>query len=153
MSRGGFFDQLNEDRRRSDAPFLNFGLLADQAGARRGPTATSLELVDEVLGDTDLAGCRVVDVGCGRGGALRVLGDRRGADPAIGVDRDLAALGAARSRTRRSDTPVVGADALHLPLRGGTVDAVVNIESACLYGDLGGWYQEAARVLAPGGHL
>lgn len=152
MSEDRFFAGLNASVDARDAPFLNFGYLGP--GARRtSATATSTALVEHLLDGIDLDGRRVLDIGCGRGGGLRMLADRMRAGPVIGLDLDPVALAAARKRPRSAIPPVLRADALALPVRPGSVDAVVNIESACLYGDLPRFHAGVARALRPAGHL
>lgn len=98
----------------------------------REATADLLEQAD--VGE----GTRLLDVGCGAGGAL-ALARERGAT-AWGLDRSPGA-----------DRAVVG-DAATLPLRGGSVDVVLAECVLCLT-DFPQAVAEAERVLAPGGRL
>lgn len=148
-----FFEAVNRQVGPTGTPFLNFGYVAldDRGrprGGRRSATATSVTLLRTVLAETDLAGASVLEVGCGRGGNLRWL--RRHRHPAALVGLDLSPAAVRASHLAGDAVGVVG-DAVALPVRSGGVDAVVNIESSCLYGDLRGFYAEVARVLAPGG--
>ena len=93
----------------------------------------------------DLAGCTVVDAGCGSGRYLRELRNR-GARP-IGIDLSEPMLGRARAITRH----VVRGDLCALPIDATSVDVIVcglalgdvpNLEITLV---------EMARVLRPGG--
>ena len=86
----------------------------------------------------------VVDVGCGTGDLCRVLG--RSALSAVGVD--MAAGMLARARTA---APLVRADALHLPLRDASADGAVSGFALRNVVDIAACFQEAARVIRPGG--
>jgi demethylmenaquinone methyltransferase/2-methoxy-6-polyprenyl-1,4-benzoquinol methylase len=91
-------------------------------------------------------GSRVADLACGTGDLCRAL---EGAGyRAIGFDFSLGMLERART-----DAPLVQADVLLLPLRGGSVDgatcgfALRNVES------LDALFAELARVVRPGGRV
>lgn len=94
------------------------------------------------------SGDRVLDAGCGTGGFLLALGQRR----AVGADLSLDALARARGNGLR---PVLAASVTGLPFEDGRFAAVVSNDvlqhlppgedSRCL--------AEAWRVLEPGGHL
>lgn len=83
---------------------------------------------------------RVLDVGCGAGGALE-LARERGAD-AVGLDRDPA-----------DDGRVLRGDLSTLPVRDGTVDAVLGECVLCLAPDLDHALAETRRAVGAGGRL
>jgi malonyl-CoA O-methyltransferase len=90
---------------------------------------------------------RALDVGTGTGRCLNLL-QAAGARVAVGVDLSLPMLG----RTS-GDAPRVCADACLLPFRDAAFDLVCSSLMVGDVADLGSWIREAARVLAPGGHL
>lgn len=90
---------------------------------------------------------RVLDVGGGTGRASRAI-RRLGADPVV-VDYSAGMLRRARAR----GLAALRADAARLPVRDGSVDAVVVVDALHHVPDRGGALREAARVLAPGGVL
>src|SRR5690349_21683288 len=45
-----------------------------------------VEEIDLIVGDADLAGAQVLDVGCGAGGASIALVERHGAAEVVGID-------------------------------------------------------------------
>src|SRR5688572_22037688 len=90
---------------------------------------------------------RALDVGTGTGRNLALL-QSAGAKLAIGVDLSIAMLAHALPAARTAC-----ADACRLPFADGVFDVVC---SSLMVGDvdcLEAWVAEAARVLAPGGHL
>jgi SAM-dependent methyltransferase len=96
-----------------------------------------------IVGDT------VLDVACGSGFGLQMLGDA-GAQP-VGVDYDTDALDAIRRAKPRSR--LVRGDAGRLPLASESVDVVVSFETLEHVLDAGAMVAEVRRVLTPGGRL
>jgi ubiquinone/menaquinone biosynthesis C-methylase UbiE len=96
---------------------------------------------------TTLAPVRALDVGTGTGRSARLVA-ATGARTVVGVDLSRAML------MRNADgRPRVCGDARRLPFADRTFDLVC---SSLMAGDiehLSAWIDEAARVLAPGGHL
>lgn len=92
------------------------------------------------------AGGVVLDLGCGRGFWMRLLG-ARGLRP-IGIEPD----GARAAMAARQGSVVVG-DGMHLPIRIASVDAVWSLHILHHVTDPEAMLVEMARVLRPGGHL
>jgi demethylmenaquinone methyltransferase/2-methoxy-6-polyprenyl-1,4-benzoquinol methylase len=90
------------------------------------------------------AGARVVDLGCGTGDVCRAL-ERSGLK---GLGVDMAAGMLAKAHTA---APLVRADALALPLRDGSVDGAISGFALRNVVDIGACFNEAARVIRPGG--
>jgi ubiquinone/menaquinone biosynthesis C-methylase UbiE len=90
---------------------------------------------------------RALDVGTGTGRCLPLL-QSAGASTVVGLDLSFAMLG----RSSRA-VPRVCADGCRLPFRGGSFDLVCASLMVGDVADLPAWIREAARVLAPGGHL
>jgi demethylmenaquinone methyltransferase/2-methoxy-6-polyprenyl-1,4-benzoquinol methylase len=103
--------------------------------------------------ETDLAGARVAEVGCGPGARLGDLRDRVGPEGTVlGVDAAPGMVARARALGRG---PVALGDARRLPLRTGSLDAVCVLDVLDLFGtaDVAAVLGEVRRVLAPGGRL
>jgi SAM-dependent methyltransferase len=113
-------------------------------GAARVHTRMADDLLGRLLGP---GRGRCLDLGCGTGvHAARLAG--LGWTP-VGADLSVGQLRIARTRL----PALVAADAARLPLASGSVDAVAATLVHTDLDDLAGAYQEAARVLRPGGRL
>jgi SAM-dependent methyltransferase len=108
-------------------------------------------LILELAGD--VAGRRILDVGCGDGEFAIELG-KRGAK-VMGIDASADMIVAARARTKlqNADVAFQVAEAEHLPFSTGQFDLVTAITIVCFVDDAAPVFQEIARVLRPGGRL
>lgn len=97
------------------------------------------------------AGDRVVDVGCGPGGAVREAA-RRGA-AATGVDPAPVMLRLARMFTRRGDITWTTGTAEQVPLPDASATVVWSLATVHHWQDVQKGIAEAHRLLAPGGRL
>lgn len=98
------------------------------------------------------AGCDVLDVGCGVGGAARHLARATGASVrGLTPNRDQLAL--ARAASTGLAVAFDLGDASHLPYPDASFDVVLFFESACHFPDRARFFAEAWRVLKPGGRL
>lgn len=112
---------------------LTFGL---DVGWRRR-TVRSLGLTREAV---------VADVACGTGDFCREIA-HLGYAP-LGFDLSFGMLNSART-----EAPLVQADAVRLPLPDGAVDGLTCGFALRNFADLGGVFDEMARVIRPGGRL
>ena len=111
---------------------------------------------DEVVGCLAVRpGDRVLEVGYGPGGLIRLLADRtdaaliQGVDPAPAM-RDLATrTNSAAVRAGRVDLRIGSADRTGLP--GQSVDRVVSVNTVAIWPDLEAGLRELHRVVRPGG--
>ena len=140
------------------AYFLNFGYVPDgspeHAQVSLPPHAlnkTCVKLVLELVGDTDLRGRRVLDIGCGRGGTVSVV--RKYADPMliVGVDLSRDAIAFCRRVHAGAGVRFYEGDAEHLEFADATFDVVTNVESSHSYPDVSSFYREVHRLLVPAG--
>jgi SAM-dependent methyltransferase len=94
-------------------------------------------------------GGRGIELGCGRGAALRMLSDRFGLRQVIGLDLDPRMLGIARRRD--PNAALVLADATRAPFADASFDAVFDFGAIHF---LAAWERaldEVRRLLRPGG--
>jgi SAM-dependent methyltransferase len=153
--------QLDASARRKRSIFLNFGYVSSADGSDRARVDAGAYLINqnparlvfETIGEWDLSGRTVLDVGCGRGGTAFLM-DRH-FDPALvyGVDLSWQAVAFCRQRFDSERLRFLEADAQVLPFRDGSFDVVTNIESSHCYPDLAAFYRDVARVLKPGGRF
>ena len=99
----------------------------------------------------------IVDAGCGVGGTAFYLAEKHGC-AVTGVNLSRKQLEIANGKAVDSDlrdrVRFEYADcSRRLPFGDESVDAVVNIESACHYSDRGTFFREVHRILKPGGRL
>jgi SAM-dependent methyltransferase len=102
----------------------------------------------------DVAGRRILEIGCGAGQCGRWL-VTRGAE-VVGLDLSAGQLRHARrlNGTTGSVLSVLQADAQHLPFRGGSFDLACSAYGAMPFvADAGAVLREVARVVRPGGRF
>ena len=104
-------------------------------------------LLDTV--DRDLAGARVLDVGCNRGGLLRLVADRWPIAEGAGYDPAAAAVEDAVART--GDRPLRFAVAETVPAGWSGFDVAFSHEVLYLLDDLAGHARALHGALGPGG--
>jgi SAM-dependent methyltransferase/acyl carrier protein len=137
--------------------FLNYGYIPLGEGdealfdvPERAFNPSSIRLAYELVGNVDLRGRRVLDVGCGRGGNVNLLAERYEAMP-TGVDLSPEAVAFCRRTHRHPQLVFEVGDAEHLPFEAAAFDVVTNVESSHTYPNLRSFYAEVARVLRKGG--
>jgi len=130
-----------------DSGFLNIGYAVDTENTDL--VSAQKALVRRTTQDLDPRG-RWLDVGCGKGGAARLL---------AGDHQDLHVTGINITRGQIRDAPVYGrvdlrfGDAMDMPFEDAVFDGVYAVETAFHYPDKGAFVKEAFRVLVPGGRL
>ena len=132
------------------APRPDFGARAATYEQLRPVDENWLEVFELVMREAELAGARVLDVGCGTGKVSRVLAER-GVARVWGVDPEPEMLAEARRRVPRSVGLKLGA-AEHLPFKGSYFDAAILWTVVHLI-DRPRAFAELRRVLAPGGRV
>lgn len=110
-------------------------------------------LVLKVLGDLPSAGARVLDVGCGRGGACALLARDTQVARIVGLDRCAEGVETCRQNVQDPRVEFVVGDAQALPFADGSFERVLNLESAHGYPDRGAFFREVHRVLVPDGRF
>ena len=99
----------------------------------------------------------VVDAGCGSGSTAIYLARTRGCRvTGVNLHRGQLEIAQGKAKDGGLDRRVgfeYGNCSRHLPFADGSVDTVVNMESACHYGDRGQFLREVRRILKPGGRI
>jgi len=119
------------------------------------PQEIGRRLLDHLQG-INIEPRRIVDLGCGTGEHLEMLGRRYPGAQVIGVDCSAAMLARARGRTRwwrrfaGIGAPLVRADAQRLPLAGAASDFTFS-NLALQWSAPEAFFAEASRTLATGG--
>jgi ubiquinone/menaquinone biosynthesis C-methylase UbiE len=136
--------------------FMNYGFapLMAELAATAEPEKYCLQLYRHLVGDTPLAGKRIVEVSCGRGGGAAHLA--RVLEPASYVGIDISEQNVRLARERFFSVPKLSfttGNAESLPLPAASTDAVINVEAAHLYDNPAKFFSEVARVLEPAGRF
>lgn len=97
----------------------------------------------------DLVGKRILDVGCNRGGFLRLVADRYDIAVGFGYDPAASAIENARALAGRRRLEFSSADTI--PLEWRPIDVAFSHEVLYLLHDPAAHAQEIQRTLAPGG--
>ena len=102
----------------------------------------------------DLAGARVLEVGCGEGAGAQTLLHHFGAAHVTAIDLDPTQIARAQRRLRDENNATVShGDITQLPMDDGSIDAVANFGIIHHVPDWRAAVAEVARVLTPGGQF
>jgi ubiquinone/menaquinone biosynthesis C-methylase UbiE len=135
--------------------FMNYGyapLSAELAGSTE-PEKYCLQLYRQLVGATPLAGKRVVEVSCGRGGGAAHVAASFAPASYLGVDISENNLALATKRYAAANLRFQQGNAEALPLETGSADVVLNVEASHLYDSPQKFFAEVHRVLVPGGRF
>jgi SAM-dependent methyltransferase len=113
------------------------------------PERYCLALYEHTVRSTELAGARILEVSCGRGGGASFVMNAFGAARYVGVDLSDENI---RIANARGDGPeFLKGNAEALPFDADEFDVVINIEASHLYDNRRQFFAEVMRVLRPGG--
>jgi O-methyltransferase len=107
----------------------------------------SLNMVRFVIDGVDLAGKKILEIGCGRGGNCSYLARYTGAEHVTGMDLNSDQVEFCRQTHQLENLSFVEGDAQNLPFENEQFDVVINIESSHCYPNLEKFYREVGRVL------
>ena len=140
----------------TDFSFMNYGYapLSAELAVSNEPEKYCLQLYRQLVGDTPLAGKRVVEVSCGRGGGAAHVARSFRPSSYLGVDISENNLALAAKRFPDvNNLRFQQGNAEALPLEAGSVDVVLNVEASHLYDSPPRFFGEVRRVLVPGGRF
>ncbi len=144
---------------------IHFGLFdageyPEKGGALEGPVSLQgLErMIEAIVAPVGIGeDSVVVDAGCGIGGTCIYLALTRGCQvTGVNVSREQMKIAAGKAAAAGVDRLVdfkYGNCSVRLPFDDDSIDAVVNIESACHYDNRGQFLREVFRILRPGGQV
>ncbi len=133
-----------------DNPYAADGTVADFAAAAESLCKRVCD-----AGGVD-AGSRILDCGCGFGGTIASLNDRFSHKQLVGLNIDDRQLARAREQVQPSNGNQIDfilADACEMPFEDNSFDVVLAVECIFHFPSRERFFQEARRVLAPGGRL
>ena len=138
--------------------FLNYGYASPNGEfddlilqERDVPDRYGIQLYQHLTRGTSLENASVLEVGCGRGGGASFLARYRKPKEYVALDISGRLVAHCSRFHRVQGLTFMCGSAVHLPFSAGRFDAVVNVESARCYSNIGAFFQETHRVLKPGG--
>jgi tocopherol O-methyltransferase len=147
----GHYDTLDRYYREIWGEHVHHGLWERRGDPPDEAARRLARSVGDLAGVEPGAGARVADAGCGYGGTARLLARERGAR-VVGLTLSGAQAAYAHAVGEQGVEIRVG-DWLANDLPDGAFDAVIAIESVSHMPDPGRAFEQAARVLRPGGRL
>lgn len=138
--------------------FLNYGYVPNEnpTFARIKPEAgefseNQLRLLFELIGDCNINGKNIIDIGCGRGGNIRALSKYFQPHQLVGLDLTEASIQFCKSKHKIPNATFLVGDAENVPFQVNSFDVVINVESSSAYDNIYRFYDSVYRVLKPGG--
>jgi ubiquinone/menaquinone biosynthesis C-methylase UbiE len=152
----GYYASISRLIPDSRLTFMNYGYVehgddfawCDEADQ---PWRYAINLIRRALAGVDVAGARVLDVGCGRGGPAAYIAGRLDAREVVGLDASEDGVRFCREQHVHPRLRFVHASAEELPFEDASFDVVLNVESSHCYLRPAAFFSEVARVLKPGG--
>jgi SAM-dependent methyltransferase len=138
----------------SEFSFMNYGFapLGVELASSTEPEKYCLQLYRHLIGSAPLAGKRVVEVSCGRGGGAAHVASTYQPASYIGIDISEKNLALAAGRFGDvGNLRFQQGNAEALPLPDASCDVVINVEASHLYDNPDRFFLEARRVLAADG--
>lgn len=140
--------------------FMNYGYAytdgsgpALQLRPEDEPFRLNIQLYAETVKGADIQGSNILEVGSGRGGGSCYLKSYLNAASVVGVELSPSAVTACLRTYAVEGLIFRCGNAEALPFPSGSFDVVVNVESSHCYPDCARFFQEALRVLRPGGRF
>ena len=155
-SMGGYYTSISRLIRSPRLTFMNYGYADDGeqfhwCGEADWEWRYAINLIRRTLAGAQVAGARVLDVGCGRGGPASYIARCLDALEVTGLDASEDAIRFCRERHVHPGLQFVHGSAERLPFAGASFDVVLNVESSHCYPHPAQFFSEVTRVLVPGG--
>jgi len=159
---GRWYQFLARSYKNEDWTFMNYGYANLDGGdsapplyLQEGdePDRHSILLYHRTVGDADLRGKDVLEVGSGRGGGSSFLARYHNPASMLGIDYSESAAALSSKRHTAPNLSFRQGDAENIPSPDASFDAVVNVESSHCYGSMERFLGEVVRVLRPGGQF
>jgi erythromycin 3''-O-methyltransferase len=132
--------------------WLNLGLWQGDGGDPAEAPVAVRRLVERLARELPARGA-ILDVGNGLGAQDPVIAEVTHAARLVAVNITQAQLAAGHEALQRADALPVNADAVRLPFRPSSFDGVISVEAAFHFASRRLFFDEAFRVLRPGGIL
>ena len=158
-----WYEFLARGYTQSDWTFMNYGYAEGDGDTLPRPISLqaddeadrcSIQLYQRVVGNVDLRGRTVLEVGSGRGGGSSFVARYHDPKSVLGIDYSDNAVTLSQKRHKGiQNLDFRQGDAESLPCVDDAFDAVINVESSHCYGSMERFLSEVVRVLKPGGHF
>ena len=148
---------LNSSKYKDIALFFNLGYVpeADEHNARDLHDTlfnkNSVRLILELIGTVNLDGQRILDLGCGRGGAISVVHKYFKAKQICGIDVSQPSIEFCKNRYPFANISFYQAEATNLQLEHESFDVVLMIELMQSGPEIYEAYRQVQKVLCSGG--
>ncbi len=139
--------------------FMNYGYanendqnnitLAEQEEINR----YSIQLYHSLLQKVDFQSKSILEVGSGRGGGSHFIASHFQSMQVTGMDLAEEAVIFCNKNFKRDNLKYVEGNSEKMPVKNGTFDLVINVESSHAYGSVDNFLAEVKRVLKPNGYL
>lgn len=113
----------------------------------------SIKLTLETIGDCDINGKQILEIGCGRGGNIITMNEYFNPKFTIGIDICPASITFCETNHRLDNVFFINGDAEYIPFSGEAFDVLFNLESSHAYPDIKKFYREVFRVQKNGGYF
>jgi SAM-dependent methyltransferase len=154
------YERLAKDTAEVPLLFMNYGyapLNPDEPltklDSEDEPYRFNIQLYHHVVGQIDLTGLNVLEIGSGRGGGSYYIMKYLNPKKVLGVDLCKSAVDLSNGTCCLEGLSFQEGDAEALPFDDSSFDVVINVESSHCYPNLGKFYQEVHRVLLPDGYF
>ncbi|MEA2551738.1 MAG: hypothetical protein QOE25_1507, partial [Actinomycetota bacterium] len=147
------YDSIGDDFFLALAPgWLNLGLWEGDGSDAAEAAAAPRRLVEKMAADLPQGGV-ILDVGNGLGVQDPVIARIANTRALAALNITLSQLRAGRDSLAEAGAWAVNGDATRIPLRAGSIDGLISVEAAFHFPSRDRFFQEAHRVLRPGGVL
>lgn len=135
---------------------MNYGYVNEQEIHLEGVEEkyrSRIQLFHHVVKDVDLAGKRIIEIGCGHGGGIAYLTEKFNPAIAVGLDFSKRAIDFCKDYHSFDNLKFVHGNAESLLFNDESFDIIINIESSHCYNSVQSFFKEVYRVLCPGGYF
>lgn len=152
------YEYVSSFDKRGEITFMNYGYADSEdepieLPEEDEPNRYSIQLYRRLIGDLDLSGTDLLEVGCGRGGGVAYMRRVHTPRSITGVDFCKGAIRFCRLRYPGKDLTFVHGNAEWLKFDAASFDVVVNVESSHCYGKMDRFLGKVAEILRPNGYL
>jgi len=154
-----WYQLISKYYKRKEWTFMNYGYapIGNQTESieveEKDPDQFCKQLYHHVVGNVDLKGMSVLEVGSGRGGGSHYMNNHFKPDKMVGVDFSENAVNLCNKNYTLNGLSFEVGDAELLPFSDSSFDVIVNVESSHCYNSVDNFLGQVKRVLRKGGYF